>query len=211
MQASLWLTVRTCENISLKIADSLKYPLTLNSLKNSISTYNVGTLSEIQNLSLHDFGIYLDLEPEEEEKAQLEQNIQIALQKGGIDLEDAIDIRRIKNLKLANDVLKQKRKKREKAAQAMQQQNDSSSSRLLNAANSRKNSCWPKFKKQQAISSNRSPKCSTIKLSLKWKCNECKWLRKLSNKKCRLDISLAMELYRLANVQLGAVREKEAI
>jgi hypothetical protein len=123
MQASLWLTVRTCENISLKIADSLKYPLTLNSLKNSISTYNVGTLSEIQNLSLHDFGIYLDLEPEEEEKAQLEQNIQIALQKGGIDLEDAIDIRRIKNLKLANDVLKQKRKKREKAAQAMQQQN----------------------------------------------------------------------------------------
>jgi len=123
MQASLWLTVRTCENISLKIADSLKYPLTLNSLKNSISTYNVGTLSEIQNLSLHDFGIYLDLEPEEEEKAQLEQNIQVALQKGGIDLEDAIDIRRIKNLKLANDVLKQKRKKKQKDEQANQQAN----------------------------------------------------------------------------------------
>jgi len=121
MQASLWLTVRTCENISLKIADSLKYPLTLNSLKNSISTYNVGTLSEIQNLSLHDFGIYLDLEPEEEEKAILEQNIQMALQKGGIDLEDAIDIRRIKNLKLANDVLKQKRKKKAKQDQANQQ------------------------------------------------------------------------------------------
>jgi len=123
MQASLWLTLRTCENISLKISDSLRFPLTLNSLKNSISTYNVGTLSEIQNLNLHDFGIYLELEPEEEEKQQLEQNIQIALQKGGIDLEDAIDIRRIKNLKLANDVLKQKRKKKEKDAQAAQQAN----------------------------------------------------------------------------------------
>jgi hypothetical protein len=112
MQASLWLTVRTCENISLKIADSLQYPLTLNSLRSSISTYNTATLAEIQNLPLHDFGIYLELEPEEEEKAQLEQNIQMSLQQGGIDLEDAIDIRRIKNLKLANDVLKQARKKK---------------------------------------------------------------------------------------------------
>ena len=118
LQASLWLTLRTCENVSLKVADSLSYPLTLNSLKSSISTYNVGTLQEIGNLNLHDFGLYLQLEPEEEEKAQLEQNIQMALQQGGIDLEDAIDIRQIHNLKLANDLLKQKRKKR----QAMEQQ-----------------------------------------------------------------------------------------
>ena len=121
MQASLWLTLRTCENISLKIADSLNFPLTLNSLKNSISTYNAATLSEIQNLNLHDFGIFLELEPEEEEKMQLEQNVQMALQQGGIDLEDAIDIRQIKNLKLANDVLKQKRKKKAKQDQANQQ------------------------------------------------------------------------------------------
>jgi hypothetical protein len=122
MQASLWLTIRTCENVSLKIADSLKNPLTLNSLKSSISTYNVATLSEIQNLPLHDFGIYLELEPEEEEKAMLEQNIQMALQQGGIDLEDAIDVRRIKNLKLANDVLKQKRKEKQKRAEQQQMQ-----------------------------------------------------------------------------------------
>ena len=121
MQGSLWLTLRTCENISLKIADSLNFPLTLNSLKNSISTYNVATLSEIQNLNNHDFGIFLELEPEEEEKAVLEQNIQMSIQQGGIDLEDAIDIRRIKNLKLANDVLKQKRKKKQKDEQANQQ------------------------------------------------------------------------------------------
>ena len=121
MQGSLWLTLRTCENISLKIADSLNFPLTLNSLKNSISTYNSATLSEIQNLNMHDFGIFLELEPDEEEKAVLEQNIQMSIQQGGIDLEDAIDIRRIKNLKLANDVLKQKRKKKQKDDQANQQ------------------------------------------------------------------------------------------
>jgi len=122
LNASLWLTLRTCENITLKVADSLKYPLTLNSLKSSISTYNVGTLAEIQNLNQHDFGIYLKLEPEEEEKQMLEQNIQMALQQNSIDLEDAIDIRQVKNLKLANDVLKQKRKTRAKEQQAQQQQ-----------------------------------------------------------------------------------------
>ena len=122
LDAGLWLVLRTCENIALKVADSLNYPLTLNSLKSSISTYNTGTLAEIQNLNLHDFGIYLQLEPEEEDKQMLEQNIQMSLQQGGIDLEDAIDIRQIKNLKLANDVLKQKRKKKMQAAQQAQQQ-----------------------------------------------------------------------------------------
>ena len=123
LNSSLWLTLRTCENISLKVADSLNYPLTLNSLKSSISTYNLGTLQEIKNLNIHDFGIYLSLEPEEEEKAQLEQNIQMAIQQGGINLEDAIDIRQIKNLKLANDVLKQRRKKKDAKEQANQQAN----------------------------------------------------------------------------------------
>jgi hypothetical protein len=98
LQGGMYIYLRVCENISLRIADALSFPLTANALKNSISTFNVKTLQEISNLNLHDFGIYLELEPEEEEKAQLEQNIQVALQSGGIDLEDAIDIRQIKNL-----------------------------------------------------------------------------------------------------------------
>ena len=79
------------------------------------------TLKEIQNLNLHDFGIFLELEPDDEEKQILEQNIQIALQSQGIDLEDAIDIRQIKNLKLANQLLKQKRKKKQEKDQQQQQ------------------------------------------------------------------------------------------
>ena len=111
-QGSLYIALKICENISLKLADALSYPLTANALVEGISIYNVETLREISNLNLHDFGIFLELEPDDEERAQLEQNIQVALQSGGIDLEDAIDIRQIKNLKLANQLLKQKRKKK---------------------------------------------------------------------------------------------------
>ena len=122
-QSSLYLTLRIAENIALKLADALQFPLTKNALQNSISTYNVKTLEEVARLNLHDFGIFLELEPDEEEQAKLEENIQVALQKGGIDLEDAIDLRQIKNLKLANQMLKIKRKKKAKQDQAAQQAN----------------------------------------------------------------------------------------
>lgn len=123
LQSSMFLTLRTCENISLRIADCLDYPLLAQVLEESISTYNVSTLKEIKNLNLHDFGIYLELEPDEEEKAMLEQNLQVALQSGGVDLDDVIDIRQIKNLKLANQLLKFRKTKKMKAAQAAQMAN----------------------------------------------------------------------------------------
>ena len=123
LQASLFLTLKTCENISLRAADALMFPLTRMSLQNSISNYNINTLDELEKLAIHDFGIFIDLEPDEEEKQMLEQNIQVALQQGGIDLEDAIDIRNINNLKLANELLKKRRKQKEKAVQAAQQAN----------------------------------------------------------------------------------------
>ena len=123
LQASCYLTLRACENISRRIADSLQFALTANSLQNSITKFNTATMIEMSTLNLHDFGIFLQLEPEEEEKAQLEQNIQVALQSGGIDLEDAIDIRRVKNLQLANEMLKDRRKKKQEAARQAQLQN----------------------------------------------------------------------------------------
>jgi len=123
LQSSLYLAVRTAENISLRIADCLDHELLAQSLKSSISTFNVGTLDEVKNLNLFDFGIYLELEPDEEEKAQLEQSIQIALKMGGINLEDAIDIREINNIKLANQLLKLKRKQKQAYEQQVQQQN----------------------------------------------------------------------------------------
>ncbi len=123
LQASCYLTLRACENVSKRIADSLDFALTNNSLQNSISKFNTATMAEMSKLNLHDFGIFLELEPDDEEKAQLEQNVQVALQSGGIDLEDAIDIRRVKNLQLANEVLKDRRRKRNEAARKAQLEN----------------------------------------------------------------------------------------
>jgi len=122
LDATLYLTLRTCENISLKIADMLDFDLTSASLTKSINQFNIATLEEIKDLSLHDFGIYLELEPDEEEKAMVEQNIQMALQQNQIFLEDAIDIREIRNLQLANQVLKFRRIKKQEQDQAAQQQ-----------------------------------------------------------------------------------------
>tara|TARA_R110002020_G_scaffold232906_1_gene444559 strand:- start:627 stop:3041 length:2415 start_codon:yes stop_codon:yes gene_type:complete len=123
LQGQLFLTLRACENISLRVADSLKFPLTRQALENSISQYNVGTLDELSTLNIHDFGIFLNLEPDEEEKAKLEENIQVALKSGQIFLEDAIDIREVKNIQLANQFLKYRRKKKQDADQKAKQAN----------------------------------------------------------------------------------------
>ena len=123
LNASLYLTLKTCENISLRVSDMLDFELTNDALRASIGKFNVTTLEEIDSLHLYDFGIYLELEPEEEEKAMLEQNIQMALQQNQIFLEDAIDIREIKNLTLANQVLKYKRVKKQEADQQAQMAN----------------------------------------------------------------------------------------
>jgi hypothetical protein len=123
LNSYLYLTLKTCENIVLRTADSIEFALTEEALKNSISTWNVGQLDDLKNIHLYDYGLYLDLVPDEREKEQLEANIQAALQQGSINLEDAIDVRQINNLKLANQMLKLKRKQAAAAAQQAQQAN----------------------------------------------------------------------------------------
>ena len=147
--ATNYLTLRTCENISLKIADVLDFPLTKNSLMQSISVFNSEVLKEIEQLNLFDFGIYLELEPEEEDIAQLEQNIQIALKTGNIDLDDVIDIREIKNIKLANEVLKIRKKKKQEAAQQAQLANIQAQSQANTQA--AEQSALAELQKQQAL------------------------------------------------------------
>ncbi len=123
LQASLYITLRTCENITLRIADALMFPLTRQALESSISRFNMNTLQELSSVNLLDFGIFLQLEPDEEQKAMLEQNVQMALQQNQIYLEDAIDIREVKNLQLANALLKLRRKKKQKQDQEAQMAN----------------------------------------------------------------------------------------
>ena len=149
LQSMFYLTVRTCENVSMRVADVLNFPLTKMSLVNSINTFNTAVLEEIEYLSLHDFGIFLELEPEEEEKSQLEQNIQIALQAGMIGLEDAIDIRDISNLKLANQLLKFRQKKKQEAAEQAQLANIQAQAQANSEANER--AAMAEVQKQQAL------------------------------------------------------------
>ena len=121
----------------------------MQTLASSISRYNVATLQELSKVNMHDFGIFLELEPDEEEKQLLEQNIQIALQSGGIDLDDAIDIRQVKNLKLANQMLKQKRATKAKEDQARQMANIQAQAEA-NAQSAEKAALY-EVQKQQAL------------------------------------------------------------
>ncbi|OUU67844.1 MAG: hypothetical protein CBC24_00335 [Candidatus Pelagibacter sp. TMED64] len=123
LQSSLFLTAKTAEAISLRISDVLEFSPTRESFVSSIGRFNVATLDDIKNMHLHDFGIYIELAPDEEEKQKLENNIQQALAKDQIYLEDAIDVREIKNIKLANQLLKVRRKKKLELDQQNQQQN----------------------------------------------------------------------------------------
>ena len=149
LQASLYLTLRTCENISLRVADALVFPMTKQSLASSISRYNVGTLEELSSLNIHDFGIFLELEPDEEQKQILEQNIQIALKSGQIDLEDAIDIREVANLKLANQMLKKRRK--DKAARDQQAQQANMQAQAQSNAQLAEQTALAETQKQQVL------------------------------------------------------------
>ena len=114
LEGSLFITRRLSEALSLRIADILEYSDFKEEFTMQIGKYAVGILEEIKDLYLHDFGIFIEVAPDEEEKAQLEANIQMALQRDQISLEDAIDIRQMKNLKLANELLKMKRKDKQK-------------------------------------------------------------------------------------------------
>jgi hypothetical protein len=123
LQAGLFLTADTCESLSLRISDVLEYSPTKDAFIQAIGAHNVATLEELEELHLYDFGIFLELTPDEEEKAKLENNIQMALQQQNIELEDAIDLREIRNIKLANQLLKIRRRKKQEKDRAMQLEN----------------------------------------------------------------------------------------
>ena len=123
LQAGLYLTSQAAECLSLRISDILEYSPTADAFVQAIGAHNVATLDEMSNLHLYDFGIFIELTPDEEEKALLENNIQVALAQQNIELEDAIDLREIKNIKLANQLLKIRRQQKLERDQAIAQQN----------------------------------------------------------------------------------------
>ena len=123
LQAGLFLTAEVAECLSLRVSDILEYSPTADAFIQSIGAHNVATLNEMKELHLYDFGIFIELQPDEEEKMLLENNIQMAIQQQTIELEDAIDLREIKNIKLANQVLKIRRQKKMERDRQLQMEN----------------------------------------------------------------------------------------
>jgi hypothetical protein len=124
LDGSLSITKELAEAISYRVADILEYSDFAETFAMQIGKYNVSLLDEIKEMYIYDFGIFIEMSPDEEEKTKLEQNIQVALSRDAITLEDAIDIREINNIKLANQLLKLKRRKKQEQDQqnAMQAQ-----------------------------------------------------------------------------------------
>jgi hypothetical protein len=122
LDASLYIYRTISEGLSYRVADILEYADFKDDFANKIGKYNVWMLNDIKDLYIYDFGIFIEVSPDEEQKAQLEANIQMALSKGDINLEDAIDIREIKNIKLANQLLKVKRIKKQEREEQMEMQ-----------------------------------------------------------------------------------------
>jgi len=123
LQSGLFLTAEIAECLSLRVSDIIEYSPTKDAFIQAIGVHNVATLEEMSSLHLYDFGIFIELQPDEEEKQILENNIQMALQQQSIELEDAIDLREIRNVKLANQLLKIRRKKKQDRDRQLQLEN----------------------------------------------------------------------------------------
>jgi hypothetical protein len=121
LDSSMYITTKLAECIALRFKDVLEYHPTKEAFIGALGSFSVGSLEEMKDMHLHDFGIFLELEPDEQEKALVEANIQAALAQGNIFLEDAIDVREIKNIQLANQLLKFRRIKKQQVDQQQAQ------------------------------------------------------------------------------------------
>ena len=123
LHSSLYITTQLAEAISIRIKDVLEFHPQRDTMIRSIGRFSVGALQEVSKLYMHEFGLFLELDPDEEEKQLVENNIQVALSRDQIHLEDVIDIRQVKNTKLANQLLKYRRAKKEATDQLKAERN----------------------------------------------------------------------------------------
>ena len=203
LQAGLFLTAEVAECLSLRISDIIEYSPTKKAFIQAIGVHNVATLEEMSNLHLYDFGIFLELAPDEEEKAMLENNIQMALQQQNIELEDAIDLRNIKNVKLANEMLKIRRKKKIVRDQVLQQQNIQAQAQAN--AQSQQVAAQAEVQKNQAITQNQA-QLEQMKAQL----DSQKMMQEVQHKKelMQLEFEMNMQLKNL-EVEGQKTRDKE--
>jgi hypothetical protein len=206
LQAGLFLTAETCECLSLRISDILEYSPSKDAFMQSIGGHNLATLEELSNLYLYDFGIFLELAPDEEEKALLENNIQIAIKQGGIDLEDAIDVREIRNVKLANQVLKIRRKKKQEKDQLIQQQNIQAQSQAN--AQAQQVAAQAEVQKNQALTQSQA-QLEQIKSNLKSRQMELEVQHKMKLMQFEFEINQQLQKMNMKEVDMKETMKED--
>jgi len=116
------ITKRMAEAITYRVADLLKYSDLKDDFAMKIGTQSVQILDSVKNLHLHDFAIHLDLELDDEERAKLEADLTLEIQRGTLSFEDKYKILAIKNFKYAVEYASILRSKREKKNQEIKAQ-----------------------------------------------------------------------------------------
>ena len=206
LQAGMYLTVETAERLSLRISDILEYSPTADAFMQAIGGHNLATLDVISDLHLYDFGIFIELMPDEEEQAILENNIQMALQQQTIDLEDAIDLREIKNIKLANQVLKLRRKKKIARDQALQQQNIQAQAQAN--AQSQQVAAQAEMQKNQALTQSQV-QLEQAKSELKANQMQLEVEHKMKLMRFEYEINKALQQQQMKQVDLKETRKED--
>jgi len=201
LQAGLFLTAETAECLSLRISDIIEYSPTKDAFIQAIGSHNVATLEEMSTLHLYDFGIFIELIPDEEEKAMLENNIQMALQQQTIELEDAIDLREIKNIKLANQMLKIRRAKKQEADRQQQLENIE--------AQSQANQQAAQAAAQAETQKNQAKATSDISIEeAKFSFESQKMMQEVEHKKELMQLEFEMNM-QLKGMEVDSVKSRE--
>jgi len=121
--SSMVLFKKVCEDIikCLQIlpTDSVIYRV----YENAIGKANMEVLSSFADLPMYNFGVKVVTEMNDVDKAYLEANIQASLSQKEIDLEDAMAIRKLKDVDQAERLLLVRRKKRIRQNQELAAQN----------------------------------------------------------------------------------------
>jgi hypothetical protein len=201
LQAGLFLTAETAEQLSLRISDIIEYSPTKDAFIQAIGAHNVATLEEMSNLHLYDFGIFITLQPDEEERQMLENNIQMALGKELIELSDAIDLREIKNIKLANQMLKIKRQKKLERDQEIQKANIEAQSQANQQSTAA--AAQAEIQKNQAINASKL-EMEQVKAEL----DSRKMMQEVQHKKELMQLEFQMNM-QLKSMEVEGMRSRE--
>ena len=201
LQSGLFLTAEIAECLSLRISDVLEYSPTADAFVQAIGSHNVATLEEMSELHLYDFGIFIELQPDEEEKAILENNIQMALQQQSIELEDAIDLREIRNIKLANSLLKIRRQKKQQKDRQLQMENiqaqTQSNTQAAQAA------AQAEVQKNQALNAG---KAELMQMEAQMEAQKMQQEVEMKKQLMQLEFQYNMQL---KNIEVGGIRDRE--